>query len=162
MATFLQTFLPPFKRHLAYGKFYKCTFFEWDEKQGQIIPNKTRSRRFCILTWAMVDASYVGFKIVNILYGSHALVDKFAGVLIAALQLCCFMARLEFEPDLTPVGNINRLINGAGKGVSTTSIKISHQFNEMTSVCQIFIRNSVHLCFLSLKSCSLWLNWATG
>lgn len=59
--------------------------------------------------------SYIIFQILNLHKGDHALVDKFIGALILTVYNACFLLGMEFETDLTPAGNLNRLITGLGK-----------------------------------------------
>lgn len=113
MATFLDVFLPHFKRSLAYGKFFRCLVYEWNEKGKKINLNITPSR-ICINIWNIRDAAYISFQIANVTLGNYALADKFVGILILTLCSLWLLVRLEFEPDSIPMESLNRLITGLG------------------------------------------------
>lgn len=112
MSTFLEAFLPHFKRQLAYGKFYKCLPFQYEGKRKQIILVPTVSRKVAIRIWILIHGFYLAFEIANLSLGRHSLADKLVGSLILAIYCCCFWARLETEPDATPMENLNRLLSG--------------------------------------------------
>lgn len=112
-----EVILPPFKRHLVYGKVLKCLPVEWGDKQGQIIPNQTFGRKVSIRIWIILHGLYVAFQIANLSIGGHALADKLVGGLILSLYLCFFGMRLELVPDLVPIGNLNKVCLGVGKNL---------------------------------------------
>lgn len=115
--TFLEVFLPSFKRHLSYGRFFKCLFFEWDKKQGQIIVNKATPRKASVHIWTILNGIYVAFQIGRLILERHTLADSFISMLISAGYWFWFMVRIDIEPDLTAMLNLNRLISGIGKQV---------------------------------------------
>lgn len=114
MTTFLDAFLPQFKRHLAHAKFYKCLIYEWDGKQRVIITNKTSYRRNCIRNWIIIHGAYITFQFFTLFLGKHELTDRFVGVLLLSLYCFCFAFRSEIEPDSAPIENLNRRILGIG------------------------------------------------
>lgn len=108
---FLDAFLPSFKRHLEYIRFYKCLPFEWNEKQEKIL---VLSNRVCIRLWTFVSVAYILFQVVNINHKSQALSDTLVAGLILGIYLGGLILRLEFETDSTPIEILNRLIHEQG------------------------------------------------
>lgn len=127
MSLFLDTFLPPFKRHLAYAKFYKCLPFEWEEKRNKFKVNATIANQILIHTWTLLTGAYVGFQIVNVIYGRHPLADKLVAVLILEFYTICFGIGLEFEPDTAPIQNLNRLLCKKGECWLTIVFHVTHK-----------------------------------
>lgn len=113
--TFLNAFLPSFKRHLTYVKFYKCLPFEWNEKERKLIVNETLSYEIATCAWITLGGVYFAFQFVNVFHGQHLLVDKLVAALILTIYGACFGVSLEFEPDATPMENINKLLLEPGK-----------------------------------------------
>lgn len=114
MTSFLDAFIPPFKRHLAYAKFYKCLPFEWNEKQNKIIVNNTLINRVSTSVWTILSGLYAAFQIVNVILGNHDLNDKLFGALILAIYIPVFGTCMTFATDATPIENLNRLLFGQG------------------------------------------------
>lgn len=115
MVSFLDALLPPFKRHLAYAKFFKCLPYGWSEKRKKFIVNQNPSSRVYVGTWKLITGAYIGFQIVIINHGEHALAERLVAALILAVYGCSFAMRLESEPDTEPIGNLNRLLEAKGK-----------------------------------------------
>lgn len=112
---FLDAFLPSFKRHLVYGRFYKCLPFDWNEKKGKIVVNDSLSNRVCIRIWTILSGACILFQIVNIVQKQQDLNDKLIAALILSIYIVCFGLRSEYKLDAAPVGIINRLISEQGK-----------------------------------------------
>lgn len=119
MNSFLDAFFPLFKRNLAYAKFYKCLPFEWDEENKKIVVNKSPSRRISIRIWSILGVSYITFQLVNVVHGKYILTDKLVGALLLAIFNGCFWVRLEWEPDVTPIEDLNRLLFEQGMHIQT-------------------------------------------
>lgn len=114
MTSFLEAFLPSFRRNLRYAKFFQCLPFEWSEKQEKFIIKETMLKRVAIRTWIILGGLYIAFQIAYLAFGRHALANKLVGCLILTVYCCCFGARAEFGSDSTLIGNINRLLSGHG------------------------------------------------
>lgn len=110
MASFLEVFLPLFNRHLYYGKFLKCLFFDWNEKQSEI----TLKKRVSIHIWTFTQVAYITFQTAYLTLGTSAVADKFIGALILAMYFNALMFRFEFEPNFISMQILNRLISGLG------------------------------------------------
>lgn len=113
--SFLDSFLPSFKRHLSYGKFLKCLPYQWDEKRKKFIANQSLSTRNSIRLWALFTATYIAFLITNTIHGDHSLADKVVAGLVLEFYIICFAMGLEFGPDTAPIENLNRLLLNPGK-----------------------------------------------
>lgn len=138
MSSFITAFLPPFKRHLAYARFYKCLSFQWSEKERKFVRITSTPRRAAILTWNILRGSYVAFQIVSLTLHKHSLPHRLVGTLILAMYGSCFALGLETEPDSMPIEMINRLVSGQGwlkffKKTNVNKLRKSSQMPNQTS-----------------------------
>lgn len=124
METFTDAFLPSFKRHLAYGQFYKCLAFEWDPNLGRIVQNQSSSRKICLRIWVAVSGAYIVFQAADVFLGNHPLTDKLVGGYILGYYCCCFAFRAVFDLDSSQIETLNRVLSRAGKEKHPNFIEI--------------------------------------